>query len=371
MSDMRSILVDTASRLFADLCTTEAFNQAEQGVLDGRAWNLLEQAGLTRATVPEAVGGDGSDLGDALMLVRAAGSFALPLPLVDTLLAQRVLAAAGLPAQVGVGSVAPVTLPSRRKGAAQAGAVLATRDGKYFLSGTVLRVPAARYAQFVAVITKVDDSFATVLVSGAGLRAALTRQDVNWANEPRDTLVFRDLAIAPEHIGKTGQGMNVEDLRFEGALFRLAAMSGAMGSVLQLAVQYAKDRVQFGKPIAQYQAIQHGLAVLATQVAAANAAADAAIDAASRGPARFEIAAAKARIGEAAHIANGIAHQVHGAMGFTHEHPLHRSSRRLWAWRDEFGSEGEWAEWVGRAAVRLGGDGLWPFLTALDKQLPG
>ena len=135
-------------------------------------------------------------------------------------------------------------------------------------------------------------------------------------------------------------------------------------------MQYAQDRSQFGRPIGQFQAVQHQLAVLASQVAAANAAADAAMDAASKGPALFEIAAAKARIGEAAHIANGIAHQVHGAMGFTHEHALHRSTRRLWAWRDEFGTEGEWAEWVGQVAARVGGDGLWAFLTSDDKKLP-
>lgn len=77
-----------------------------------------------------------------------------------------------------------------------------------------------------------------------------------------------------------------------------------------------------------------------------------------------------ARTGEAAHIANGFAHQLHGAMGFTQEHALHRSSRRLWAWRDEFGDEAEWAAWVERIAVQLGSAGLWPFLTARDKVLP-
>ena len=155
-----------------------------------------------------------------------------------------------------------------------------------------------------------------------------------------------------------------------GALFRAVAMAGAMGRVLQLAVQYAKDRVQFGRPIGQFQAVQHQLAVLASQVAAASAAADAVTEAVSKGPAHFEIAAAKARIGEAAHLACGFAHQVHGAMGFTYEHELHRYTRRLWAWRDEFGAEAEWAQWIGEVAARLGGARLWPFLTADDKKLP-
>ena len=137
--------------------------------------------------------------------------------------------------------------------------------------------------------------------------------------------------------------------------------------MLELTVAYAKERVQFGRPIGKFQAVQQQIAVLATHVAASRAAVEAAIDAAARGPAFFEIAAAKARVGEAAGIAAGIAHQVHGAIGFTHEHALHRSTRRLWSWRDEFGAEHEWSAWIGNVAARVGGEGLWSFLTAADK----
>ena len=375
MSEMRTILVDAASRLFGDLCTSERFAEAEKGGLGASAWQQLEAAGLTRATVSEARGGDGADLGDALALVREAGKFALPLPLADTLLAELVLAAAGLPPQPGIGTTGPVTA-ARRNEAGSAVLALARRGKGWALSGTLYRVPWARHAQYLAALAQFEGQWTTVLVPAREVSQAISKQDANWANEPRDTLVFDALALVadavgePRRAGNPGGGFTPEDLKFKGALFRLVAMSGAMGRVLQLAVQYAQERSQFGKFIGQFQAIQHQLAVLATQVAAANAAADAAMDAASRGPALFEIGAAKARIGEAAHIACGIAHQVHGAMGFTHEHALHRSTRRLWAWRDEFGTEGEWAEWVGQVAARLGGDGLWPFLTSNDKPLP-
>jgi acyl-CoA dehydrogenase len=57
-------------------------------------------------------------------------------------------------------------------------------------------------------------------------------------------------------------------------------------------------------------------------------------------------------------------------MGFTQEHPLHLSSRRLWSWREEFGDESAWSQWLGRAAARIGGDGLWAFLTDRQKTLP-
>ena len=68
--------------------------------------------------------------------------------------------------------------------------------------------------------------------------------------------------------------------------------------------------------------------------------------------------------GEAASVGAGLAHQAHGAIGFTQEYELHYLTRRLWSWRDEFGNEAEWNAVVGRAALAAGADGLWPALTA-------
>ena len=76
----------------------------------------------------------------------------------------------------------------------------------------------------------------------------------------------------------------------------------------------------------------------------------------------LEVAAAKARVGEAAGIVAETVHQAHGAMGFTYEHPLHHFTRRLWAWRDEFGNEGYWQTRLGRRICSLGADQVWDFL---------
>ena len=79
----------------------------------------------------------------------------------------------------------------------------------------------------------------------------------------------------------------------------------------------------------------------------------------------FAVAVAKSRIGEAAGRGAEIAHQVHGAMGFTREHNLHYSTRRLWSWRDEFGNESYWQTRLGRAVAASGADALWPMLSRL------
>ena len=135
-------------------------------------------------------------------------------------------------------------------------------------------------------------------------------------------------------------------------------MSGALEKAMDLAVTYAQERVQFGRPISKFQAVQQNLAVLAGQTAAAVAAANLGIEALA-GPirsAKFLIAVAKTRVGEAATLACEIAHQVHGAIGFTKEYALQLSTRRLWSWREEFGGDPEWAAKVGAYACRLGAD---------------
>jgi acyl-CoA dehydrogenase len=137
-----------------------------------------------------------------------------------------------------------------------------------------------------------------------------------------------------------------------------------MQRLLASSVQYAQERVQFGRPIGKFQAVQQNLAALAGQAAAAIAAADGAIEAAARDLRSPLIAAGKIRTGEAAGIGAAIAHQVHGAIGFTQEHSLHYSTRRLWSWRDEFGNEAEWSRRLGIRVAKAGADGLWTMITA-------
>ena len=119
-----------------------------------------------------------------------------------------------------------------------------------------------------------------------------------------------------------------------------------------MTVRYANERVAFERPIAKFQAVQHNLARLAGEVAAAMTAAHSAADAIARGGAFddaifLEAAAAKIRSAEAAQEGAAIAHQVHGAIGFTSEHILHRYTLRMLAWRDDFGNESYWAAALG------------------------
>ena len=152
-----------------------------------------------------------------------------------------------------------------------------------------------------------------------------------------------------------------------GAVLRSLQIAGALENVLERTVGYAQDREQFGRPISKFQAVQHNLAQLAGETAAAVAAAGAAASAVERFGLEdtrtlFAAGAAKIRCGKAASEGGGLAHQVHGAMGFAAEYPLHQYTKRLWTWRDEFGSETEWAEKVGALVAEGGPDAFWPMI---------
>lgn len=184
----------------------------------------------------------------------------------------------------------------------------------------------------------------------------------NIAGEPRDEVRFEGMSCAAFVI--CGSAMPESPVMLYAALARAAMMAGAAQSVLHQSVQYANERAQFGRQIGKFQAIQQSLANLASEVASAHMAARVACESAGTVPRQFDVAVAKIRAGQAAGIAASIAHQVHGAIGFTYEHSLHRATRRLWSWRAEFGAESVWAELLGREAIQAGGDSFWNDLTA-------
>ena len=154
-----------------------------------------------------------------------------------------------------------------------------------------------------------------------------------------------------------------------GAAMRAQQMAGSLQTLLTLSVDYAQTRQAFGRPIGKFQVVQQNLARLAGETAAATAAASSAADTIQNSEyfdndVILEVAAAKIRTGEAATKGTAIAHQVHGAMGFTAEHVLHRYTQRLFAWREDFGTESEWAVKLGLIVAAKGADELWPLVAS-------
>jgi acyl-CoA dehydrogenase len=214
------------------------------------------------------------------------------------------------------------------------------------------RVPWARQADWVVAASE------NGLVL-APLASAEIEPGQNLAGEERD-----DVRLASAVAG-TRLGLAPGDLWLRGALVRAALMAGALERICDLSLSHARQRHQFGRPIGSFQAVQAHLVTIAQQTAQVGVAVDAAI--VHEGA--FEIATAKLLAGRAAVTATRAAHQVHGAVGVTRVHPLGVQTRRLWAWRSEYGDERHWAERLGRAVEHAGPDRLYPAITAGSREL--
>jgi len=337
----QSLVYDAAERLFADLATSEVVNTAEAGTWPAELWSAVTEAGFL-----DALGDSLDGLADAVDVLRSAGRHAVPLPLTETMLARWLAKRAGLALPEG-----PLALvvegPEDRLELSRTG-------GDWRLSGAARGVPWARNARGLVVSTG-------VVVAVVAPVSARIEHGKNLAGEPRDDITL-DLELDARFVADAPMDAGAAVVYRLAALFRATQMSGALEEALQLAVTYAGDRVQFGRPIAKFQAIQQQLALAAEQVAAAGVAVASAVSAAGSGDLAFAAGAAKLRVGEAAGKVCDIVPQVHGAIGFTHEHRLHQLTRRLWSWRDEFGLESAWALELGRLMASQGADGIWPFL---------
>ena len=152
------------------------------------------------------------------------------------------------------------------------------------------------------------------------------------------------------------------------AFLRTCQTAGALDAALKLAIDHCSERVQFGRPLAKFQAVQQSIALLASEAAAVNCAAQGAAAALDRfgfaGDALFEIACAKLRANAAIKLGCALAHQVHGAIGFTREYPLHEHTRAMMSWRSEGGNDAYWQARIGRQALEWGGNGLWQAMTS-------
>jgi acyl-CoA dehydrogenase len=339
-------IAEATARIFADLADPQALNAAKGDAWRAPLWAALEETGLTRAWVAEERGGAGATLADGFEVLRVAGQYACPVALAETLLAAHALAEAGLDVPKGVLAIAPVRVGDRL-----------TLHAQGTVTGTARAVPHAGEASMLVLV--LHDQL-------------LTFRPGDWTAAPRRTdmggeradLLFE--AGRPEAMADWPGGG--ESLMRMGAVARACQMAGALETALKITVDYTQEREQFGRRIGKFQALQQNLAVMAGEVAAALTAAGSAADTLAGEPhageaAFLETAAAKIRVGEAVEKGAAIAHQAHGAIGWTQEYTLQRFTRRMWGWRDDFGTEADWAVRLGGHVAAQGAARLWPMLT--------
>jgi acyl-CoA dehydrogenase len=329
-------LADMMDAVFAEYRETHA--PASPYERDHELWRRLEDLGLVRLTGQERVGGSGASWYEAAELLSAAVRHGVRIPLAEhDLLACWLLDASGMECD----------------GAARTVCVLDDR-------GVASAVPWAHGAERIVVIWQIGEQYRAADVEAATVRIS---RGNNMIGEPRDTVVA-DLA---ELDGVPVATQLVTGLRLRSALVRSIQVCAALDRILQLSIEHATSRSQFGRPLAKFQAIQHLIADIAAEAALGRAATEAALAAAvtsqwSASNLDFLVAVARSCTGHAASVVVRNAHQVHGAMGTTREHRLHEFTRAALAWRSEFGTVRYWDDQVTRAAAQAG-PGLWALIT--------
>ena len=294
-------------------------------------------------------------------IVEGLGRHGVSVPLSETVVANRALASAGRHLDAVAGLVVTV-VPGRSEN------VMLERDhaGRAVLTGSVARVPWGRGADRLLVSVEEDGAELLVLLDtdAAGVRWEAGQ---NMAGEPRDSLVLQGVEVTEDAVVVGGPSR--ERLRMETALLRAAATAGALETALAETVKHVTTREQFGRPLVKFQAVAGLLAVLASEHQSVRVAVDRALAAVQRDDEAAWTRVAVARVigGRAATEGARIAHQLHAAMGVTREHPLHLSTRRLWSWRDEAGTQRFWSDRLGRWLLGVDAEARWQWVTEQNR----
>lgn len=340
--NISEMFAEQVERLFSDRIDRNAWVNVEAGQVDSGFWHEVSELGLSLAMCREASGGAGLSWAECEPALRLTGTHAAPAPVGETLVAAWLLDSAGLEIPPG-----QLTLAGELMGLDEQGRLNGIAPLVSWLPQAGHVVVLARQGQEQH-LCLVNTSQGTVAELDSIARTPYARLDLN--------------AVEPLHSARvTGYG-ETGLLPFLAAL-RSIQMAGAMARVLDLCVEYANTREQFGKPIGKFQAIAHLIADLAAQTASAQVAGLYAARQIDAGQAEAGAAVAKSLVGRAATRVAASAHQVFGAIGVTDEHSLHYFTRRLWQWRAEAGSEHWWSERLGRQALASEGAALWPSLT--------
>lgn len=315
-------LVDDLGRLALDARVGHRFPES----FDEALWRNLEDTGLARLTSSQDAGP-----AEAAIVLSGLARHAAAVPIAETdLLAAWLAGKAGLPAP----DSGPLTV---------AIADAAEHDGR--ITGTASEVPWPLGTVILAARTA--DTLRMALIEGAQIA-----DGYNLAGEPRGSFTF-DTAVGDTQTVDVGVA---DELTRRGAWARCNQIVGALDAACELTVAHTSERVQFGRQLSKFQAVQHSLAAMAGEIERARAATALATAAANDygfdHPATdYAVTAAKVAVGRAVSPVTTIAHQLHGAIGVTIEHRLWLATMRARSWVDEFGTTAHYARRLGRMAL--------------------
>lgn len=296
---------------------------------DDALWRALQETGLDRLTsTPDLA----ATPADAAVVLRGLARHAAAVPIAETdLMACWLVRKAGFEAPPG-----PLTV-AIAQGAMSNGTI----------AGTAARVPWAQQAAAVVLAVRTADALHVGIMHEPEIEVSH-----NLAGEPCGTVEF---TISVDQLIALPMPIAAE-LSCRGAWARCCQTIGALDAAAELTVAHTRERSQFGRPLSAFQAVQHALATMAGDIERARAVtttAVAAVDEYGFGASQTQqaVTVAKVVLGQVVDPVTTIAHQLHGAIGVTAEHPLWLATLRAQAWIDEFGSTTEHAHRLGAAGI--------------------
>ena len=335
MINTEGMVAETAAKIYTDLCGREVPHKAEAGEYPQALWNALTENGLPLAWVSEANGGFGAELDEVFGAIWASAQAASPVPFAETLVANWMLDRAGL---------AP-----------------ADSSASFAISGRTpsADIPFGMHADKIVLFDETHQE-----ISLFDNRLAVRSPEAALSPDGMTQFIFSG------HVAEQSARTSLSRRAVEAMILTVRAvqMAGSMETALNLSIDYVSQREQFGRPLSKFQAIQHQLAVAASECAAATMAATQAASAIIRHSddpeqAWHEAVIAKVQIGHSVEAVTVPFHQVHGAMGYTQEYDLHHHTRRLWAWRDALGNEHHWSKMLGAELALTSPDQIWKGVT--------
>ena len=366
LTDDQELIASTARGFLESRCPMAQVREMETDATGySRAlWKEMAELGWTGLAFPEEHGGAGGAFLDLCLVVEQMGRVLLPSPFLPTVLCGLAVAAHGTVEQRAsrLGGIArgeavmSYVRAAPGSGWGSSGSeVVARGDGDGFvLDGAGMFVPYAHVADELIVVAQQagggPDDLTAFLVHGDTPGLSTTPlATVHPDHQHRVELEGVRVAATDVLGGERGGGAVVATVAAHGAAATCAEMVGGAQRVLDMTVQHATEREQFGTPVGAFQAIQHHCANMGVDVLSSRLIAFEAIWRLSEGlDAAEEVSMAKAWVSEAYRRVCALGHQVHGAIGFTREHDLHLFFRHAVATELAFGDGDHHWELVAR-----------------------
>ena len=319
-------------------------------------WQRIAGLGWLGLMFPDEYGGSGGSFLDLVVLLEEMGYNILPGPFFSTVvLGGPTILAAGNKEQKrellpGIASgeiilTLALTEPSVGYDASSVKTTAVAHNGEYVINGTKLFVPDANVADLLLCVARTkeaenpEDGITIFLVDAKspGVECTLLK---TLARDKQCEVLFNNASVPKENIlGELDQGWPVvQDALQKATVAKCAEMVGGAQAALDMAIAYAKERIQFNRPIGSFQAIQHYCANMVSDVDGSRFVTYKAAWKVSEGlPATMDVAVAKSWTSDAYRRVTLLAHQIFGAIGFTMDHDMHLYYRRAKASEMMFG----------------------------------